>query len=655
MSAPRPLHDRLLRFLYRERAAGACDIEEIWATPLSTRVAAGDALPDLRFGEFLDGGPRFTLRFSENRSRFRPGDTLRLGRGEDAAREVEVSFLDEDRAQGWLLLEASWGTDRRRLQKLLSSAGELVLDRSVFDLSERVATALSRALAGESPHQRRVRALLEAPELSVPDPRRTSVSTHHPASHPCDSTPPAQPSTPQSAPLPDESSLHSHHSQPTSAFPPTLDPDEADQAIASLERLAEHGLQLNPSQREAYLATWASRSLQLVQGPPGTGKTWLLALVAAALAWRGARLLITAFTHRAVDNALLDIARLIEAFNAPLDLARINPRRNERWTLEAAGIRLIAGPRRLGAPSRGRGQIVGATVISALALAEASFDRVFFDEAAQIPLAYGAGALLAGRRWSLFGDDRQLGPVVVGEHPDVGADASLFAHLRPIAPPLLLDESYRLNEALCAFPSQAFYEGRLKPADLARKRRFEAGTKAKRLRHLLAPEPPALLITVPHEGFRTHAPAEVRLAAELATELLVSCELPAEELAIISPFRLQSREIQRALFESLGSEAELPVMDTVERIQGQEREVVIVSLCCSDPDALRRDARFFFSPQRLCVTLTRARTKLIVIASPALLRTIPHNLDALTDLARFHRLFAALPRITRAPDGSETT
>lgn len=589
--SPGSLHDRLLRFLYRERAAGASGVEEKWAAPLSTRIAEGDALGAIRYDGRVGGGPRIQFRVPENRSRFRPGDSLRIGDGTDPAAQPELSLVEDDRTRGRMILEPSWGTDARQLEKVLTGTRELILDRSSFDMSQILAQAVSRALGGRTSLQCSIEELLE-----------------------CAST-------------------------------PRIDPGEEQSAQDSIEKLRTVGAALNRSQEDAYRQAWAARPFHLVQGPPGTGKTWLLALLAAALAWRGARLLVTASTHRAVDNALYKIAETAQQVGAKLPIFRLKPRRDTRWSLEEAGISILGGTRFLPQRAGRMGQIVGATLVPALRFDEGLFDRVLFDEASQVPLPHACCALLAAPRWVFFGDDRQLGPVVVGEHRDEECGTSIFATLRTSHPPTMLDQSYRLNDEICSFPSRTFYQGRLRPAATAAKRRFTIGDRAKRHRELLAPSPSAILAVIRHEGYRKHAPAEVRLAAELAVEMLTRCELPPEELAIISPFRLQNREIQHALLERLGSEADLPVIDTIERIQGQEREAVIVSLTCSDPDALQSDTGFFFSPKRLCVTLSRARTKLIIIGSPLLLRTYPRDLKSLSELGLFHRLFRELPRI----------
>ena len=88
------------------------------------------------------------------------------------------------------------------------------------------------------------------------------------------------------------------------------------------------------------------------------------------------------------------------------------------------------------------------------------------------------------------------------------------------------------------------------------------------------------------------------------------------------------------------------MIDTVERIQGQERELVVVSLVASDPDHLAGEAAaFFYSGNRLNVTITRARTKLIVVASPLAFTAFPKTSAGLADVERFRRLRRELPSV----------
>jgi DNA replication ATP-dependent helicase Dna2 len=63
------------------------------------------------------------------------------------------------------------------------------------------------------------------------------------------------------------------------------------------------------SQIEAFAHGYAAQNFYLVQGPPGTGKTLVLAYLAVTLALEGQRVLVTALTHRAINNALRMIGK----------------------------------------------------------------------------------------------------------------------------------------------------------------------------------------------------------------------------------------------------------------------------------------------------------------------------------------------------------
>ena len=89
---------------------------------------------------------------------------------------------------------------------------------------------------------------------------------------------------------------------------------------------------------------------------------------------------------------------------------------------------------------------------------------------------------------------------------------------------------------------------------------------------------------------------------------------------MIAPYRAQVNAIKQALRVRAAERnhplTREPVIDTVERIQGQERDVVIASFTNSDPEYLLKDASFFYSPNRLNVLLSRARMIRIIVASP---------------------------------------
>ncbi len=584
----RLLAARLHRYLLREQTRGADDVREIWSQPLAVRIEEGDALAVDSILGWEDDAPRLRLNVSRNLSRFRRGDELHLGRGNDPGLGPTLVFVDHEAASGVLIVELpAFGGDRDAVQRVIAAGPPFVLDRTAIDTTALLLRALERTFGGADRRAEAVRALLAG------------------------------------------------------RLPQRLDPERVNAAVLSVQRLAARDIRLNAAQQAAFVAGWASDPLHLIQGPPGTGKTWLLALLAAALTWRGERLLLTAFTHTAVDNAMLALARLSRTIGARLPLYRLKPR--DEPALAEAGVTTLRHARQL--PGHGA-VICGATLLAAQALIDiGKFDRVVFDEAAQIPLPHALCALSAAPKWLLFGDDRQLGPVTVAEHEPGIVSTSLFSHLRDVCAPTVLDETWRLNDTLCRFPSTVFYGGRLQPTEQAAARRLASFDSESPFDAVLAPEPAAVWVRLDHVGCHAHAPAEVEAAADLAADLLLNRGLAADALAIVSPFRVQNREIARALATRLPDGAALPVIDTVERIQGQEREAVIVSLACSDPAVLRQDSGFFFSPQRLNVSLTRARRKLIVIASGALSGTLPRTQEGLEQVDLFLRLFEALPTV----------
>ena len=534
-----------------------------------------------------DDGQRIVLRARENISRFREGDPAMLGEGANPARGLAVSVVDEDPVAGMLTLER----DAFSRDEPLPGKGPFVLDRRDLSTGDRLARGVAQALDGR------------APAGSVParmlagEPRR----------------------------------------------------EPAPEVEAAARRMARES-DLDPSQREAFALALGADPVHLVQGPPGSGKTRLLVALLRAFVARGERILVTAFTHQAINNVL----RALGTGESGL------PCRTVKLGSDAPGGELA----RLGVEVRRQGRaipnpaaplVIGATVYGAHRLWGAvPFDRVMIDEAAQVPLPHGVIALGSAPRATLVGDHRQMGPIVQADPPHPLAAISLFEHLQARYGATMLETTYRMNEAINAFVSRRFYGGRLRPdvGCASRALRLRPGGP---LREILDPGRPAVLVTLDHEGCRSRCLPEADLAARLALTLVEHHGLSPSDIAVIAPYRAQVNAIRRA-FRALAAESGLapdrePVIDTIERIQGQEREVIIASFTASDPDLLARDASFFFSPNRLNVLLSRARTKRILLASPLAFRAIPRALEDLRNASLFRRLYDESDRIAWQVNG----
>ncbi|MCH7475494.1 MAG: hypothetical protein IIA27_12570 [Gemmatimonadetes bacterium] len=127
---------------------------------------------------------------------------------------------------------------------------------------------------------------------------------------------------------------------------------------------------------------------------------------------------------------------------------------------------------------------------------------------------------------------------------------------------------------------------------------------------------------------------------------LGSCSTTAPaDIAIIAPFRAQVRMLRSALQKKGLPAGDQLTVDTVERMQGQEREVVVLSLAVGDPDTLNTRTSFFFSTNRLNVAMSRARSKMVLVGSRGAFQGLPMDPEGLRAASLFKRLFRTLPQV----------
>ena len=442
---------------------------------------------------------------------------------------------------------------------------------------------------------------------------------------------------------------------------------------------------LRPAQEAAWRGL-AHRRAGLVLGPPGTGKThllsWLIAGYGPARAAAGlpSRTFVTAFTRNAIGNVLDAVAKrqAKREPNAPRPIyygappaalsADVRPlgRGDEADLLDA-----LAGGR----------AVVGATVWSLYRLVSGApqgadgrtaplFDLICIDEASQMVLGHGLmalGGLAPGGRVVVSGDDQQLPPVRAAREVKVaGRDVggSLYAFMKSAnAAEFALEETFRLNAPLAAFPERKFYPGRYVSADPKRRLALRKGWQDDLdLVARSALDPAFPIVVLLHDGppSATSNPFEASLAARLASALadrVVDSDgrsidrnrFWSEVAAVVSPHRAQNAAIRHALPDGLRVEA---CVETVDRIQGKERDAVILSYCVGDPEFALAEAEFIFSPERLNVASTRARSKLVMILSRRLLEAVPAEQEVM-DNAEILRefVFSCEPMVETTLDG----
>jgi DNA replication ATP-dependent helicase Dna2 len=203
----------------------------------------------------------------------------------------------------------------------------------------------------------------------------------------------------------------------------------------------------------------------------------------------------------------------------------------------------------------------------------------------------------------------------------------------------MLKTTYRMNEEINRYPSQRFYEGKLTPASSAAHRTLSLNGRPGTYADFLEPAPSSIFVEVDHVQNGMRSEQEARIAAGIVQEALQR-GLSETEIAVVAPYRAQVRLIRNALYRmgvEVGGEA--VVVDTVERIQGQERDIIIFSLTTSDPGHAAERADFYFQPNRLNVAITRPRKKRIVIGNPRLLDPALYPADHRAWVEHFQGLY----------------
>lgn len=434
---------------------------------------------------------------------------------------------------------------------------------------------------------------------------------------------------------------------------------------------------LRPAQVEAW-ERLATASAGLILGPPGTGKTHLLAwfivgyIQARLAAGLTARVFVSAFTRNAVGN-LLDAASKRGAVYAPgvfdcvfmgaappAGLSSLVQHCELRSNADADG---VLGSLGLPAIVVG-GSIWSLSKLTARPMAGGDgytadlFDLICIDEASQMVVSHGLMAiagLKAGGRIVVAGDDRQLPPIRSSREIELDGrklGGSLYGFMKSAqAPECALEETFRLNGPLAQFPRDAFYSEKYRSTDESRDRRlamidnWREGLEPWEV-EVLDPEWPIVVLL--HDGppAATSNPFEAgilgRLSAKLADRMQgakvlggYADDLWNERLAIVSPHRAQNTAIRKALPSSLGT---APFVETVDRIQGKERDAILMSYCVADAEFAVAEASFIFASERLNVAVTRARSKLILVVSRRLLEAVPSDQEIM-DKAQLLREF----------------
>ena len=302
------------------------------------------------------------------------------------------------------------------------------------------------------------------------------------------------------------------------------------------------------------------------------------------------------------------------------------------------------------------------------------FDVMIIDEASQLDIAHaivGFSKLAPGARLTVVGDDKQMPPIhpvapPLGLEYLLGSVYDFFRHYRvledrPGITPVMLDTSFRSNSEIIEFVREAGYGPDLRASPQTSQRRVQFVRPletelpddwpqepkfSSEFGRILDPQHPLVAVVHEDEYSSQRNEAEAGLIAGLAVSLwragmvdldtgeaFNSNKFLSEGLGIVTPHRAQQSVIYELLNNAFPDEFDRELLfssiDTVERFQGQEKEVILASFGLGDADQIASEEEFLYSLNRFNVTVSRTRSKFVAVLSRSIVDYLPRDREML--------------------------
>lgn len=364
-------------------------------------------------------------------------------------------------------------------------------------------------------------------------------------------------------------------------------------------------------------------SYLFIQGPPGTGKTYTSSHIIVELIKLNKKIGVSSNSHKAIHNLLNKIEKV--ALAAGIHFNGIKRSHDDKNTYNGKFIKSDSKKDHMPSDC----SLYAGTVRF---FAEKFFetnpvDYLFIDEAGQVCVANVVAMGTATKNIILIGDQMQLAQPMKGIHPgDSGLSILdfLLGDHATVSPSqgVFLKETYRMRPRICNFISKAFYEERLSahPSVYQYELSFDK---------INLPTEGICIIPVSHEGCSQKSVEEGQIITSLYQTLLqqklkvddkIERKLTSPDILVVSPYNIQVNYLRSILPE--GAQ-----VGTIDKFQGQEAAIVLVSMTTSSAEDLPRNIEFLYSKNRLNVAISRARCLTIVVFNTNLLNTPCKTID----------------------------
>ena len=352
--------------------------------------------------------------------------------------------------------------------------------------------------------------------------------------------------------------------------------------------------------------------VHVLQGPPGTGKTLVLAATAIATAHMNREVVVIANTHHAVNNALKKIKSIDKKSTVIKVGSLLKAEELDDTVIKFSTFKEYYEFSYKNRKKKRSGHIIGLTIWGALTYLGLRHHAHFrpyhalIDEASLMPLSLATILGKTAPSVCLFGDSRQMQPIFRSELEQNIMSKSILDYCAENIEGVTVDvlhTTYRMNNEITECVSKAFYEPygiRLVSSEISSENRLEYHGNSESLQW----------INIETEcEYLEENREEAECVSNIVKELL-SIGLNHNDIAVVTPFRKQVSLI-RSMTRNIVAEDDMPLIDTVERLQGQDVDCVIISFVKTSAS----NVDFIFNPNRLNVMISRAKKKVFIITS----------------------------------------